>query len=94
MEEQALETVRDLGIERKNVEINELKKEIECTSELYNAEVIIVNALEKTLHKMDTVQSQILVDHARQIGKLKFSILMKNKKKKELKELSKRIRKD
>ena len=85
--------VIDLGIERKNMEINELKKEFKCMSELHNVKAITVDMLKKMLHEMDTVQSQTLADHTRKIGKLKFSISMKSKKKKELEELSERIQK-
>ena len=53
---QKIETVIE-RIERKNMEIKELKKEFDRASELHGIEAIIVDTLEKILYEIDAMHN-------------------------------------
>ena len=87
-EELTLEKIIKSCIESKQVEIENSKKTIDCTSESYNVKSIRVNALEKILYRLDAEHSQQIAEKTKQIGKLKVNFAIKNKKKKELEVLN------
>ena len=66
---------------------NELKKELHQKAKSRGIEVMVVDALEKTLHAMDADYDQRVEKETKQISQLKCSITIKHEKHKEKEQL-------